>query len=152
MRDGTQRPTLCAAYGMGMRWQNSTILYARSDKTRLSGGITLKCTLGQGFQLVFSTLGTNLAKNSVPTVHFSLISPKSPTFRAQKYKIAIFVSRKDQTAISRHKAIPTRAWNTWPAATNVAPRAAPHRATLHHRRGDSAHYMAVEPYRMTLRP
>ena len=65
------------------RWRNFTILYARADKIRLSGKIRLFCTLGQGFRLVFSTLEANLAKNSVPTVHFSVISPESPTFRAQ---------------------------------------------------------------------
>lgn len=86
----TQRPTLCAAYRTGMRWRNFTILYARADKTRLSGEITLKRILGQGFQLVFSTFETNLAKISVPTVHFSAISPESPTFRTQEYKIARF--------------------------------------------------------------
>lgn len=72
------------------RWQNFTILYARADKTRLFGKIRLFCTLGQGFRLVFSTLEANLAKSSVPTVHFSVISPESPTFRAQAYKIVKF--------------------------------------------------------------
>ena len=72
------------------RWQNFTILYARADKTRLFGKIRLFCTLGQGFRLVFSTLEANLAKSSVPTVHFSVISPESPTFRAQAYKKARF--------------------------------------------------------------
>lgn len=86
----TQRPTLCAAYRTGMRWRNFTIMYARADKTRLSGEIALKRSLGQGFQLVFSTFETNLAKISVPTVHFSVISPESPTFRTQEYKIARF--------------------------------------------------------------
>lgn len=86
----TQRPTLCAAYRTGMRWRNFTIMYARADKTRLSGEIALKRSLEQGFQLVFSTFETNLAKISVPTVHFSAISPESPTFRTQEYKIARF--------------------------------------------------------------
>ena len=86
----TQRPTLYAAYRTGMRWRNFTIMYARADKTRLSGEIALKRSLGQGFQLVFSTFETNLAKISVPTVHFSVISPESPTFRTQEYKIARF--------------------------------------------------------------
>ncbi len=72
------------------RWQNFTILYARADKTRLFGKIRLFCTLGQGFLLVFGTLEANLAKNSVPTVHFSVVSPESPTFRAQAYKIVKF--------------------------------------------------------------
>ena len=72
------------------RWQNFTILYARADKTRLFGKIRLFCTLGQGFRLVFSTLEANLAKNSVPAVHFSVISPESPIFRAQAYKIVKF--------------------------------------------------------------
>lgn len=72
------------------RWQNFTILYARADKTRLFGKIRLFCTLGQGFLLVFGTLEANLAKNSAPTVHFSVVSPESPTFRAQAYKIVKF--------------------------------------------------------------
>lgn len=72
------------------RWRNFTILYARADKTRLFGKIRLFCTLGQGFRLVFGTLEANLAKNSVPAVHFSVISPESPTFPAQAYKIVKF--------------------------------------------------------------
>lgn len=69
------------------QWRNFTILYARADKIRLFGKIRLFCTLGQGFLLVFGTLKANLAKNSVPAVHFSIISPESPTFRAQAYII-----------------------------------------------------------------
>ena len=69
------------------QWRNFTILYARADKIRLFGKIRLFCTLGQGFLLVFGTLKANLAKNSVPAVHFSVISPESPTFRAQAYII-----------------------------------------------------------------
>lgn len=72
------------------RWRNFTILYARADKIRLFGKIRLFCTLGQGFLLVFGTLEANLAKNSVPTVHFSVVSPESPTFCAQAYKIVKF--------------------------------------------------------------
>lgn len=59
----TQRPTLCAAYRTGMRWRNFTIMYARADKTRLSGEIALKRTLGQ----VFSSF----------SVHLKQILPKS---------------------------------------------------------------------------
>ena len=95
-RGGTKHARWCSGRGgvraatEHARWQNFTILYARADKTRLFGKIRLFCTLGQGFRLVFSTLEANLAKNSVPTVHFSVISPESPTFRAQAYKIVKF--------------------------------------------------------------
>lgn len=68
-------------------WQETKILYSRTTRERLSGKISLKCTLGQPF-LAKSAYYVRFDQGKrCRRVHFANISPEKSGFSAREYKI-----------------------------------------------------------------
>lgn len=68
-------------------WQETNILYPRATKERLSGRISLKCTLGQPVLSEMAYYVRFKQGKRCRTVHFANISPEKPGFPAREYKI-----------------------------------------------------------------
>ena len=68
-------------------WRETNILYPRATKERLSGRISLKCTLGQPVLLEMAYYVRFKQGKRCRTVHFANISPEKPGFPAREYKI-----------------------------------------------------------------
>ena len=68
-------------------WQETNILYPRATKERLSGRISLKCTLGQPVLSEMAYYVRFKRGKRCRRVHFANISPEKPGFPAREYKI-----------------------------------------------------------------
>ena len=67
--------------------QETNILYPRATKERLSGRISLKCTLGQPVLSEMAYYVRFKQGKRCRRVHFANISPEKPGFPAREYKI-----------------------------------------------------------------
>lgn len=68
-------------------WRETNILYPRATKERLSGRISLKCTLGQPVLSEMAYYVRFKQGKRCRRVHFANISPEKPGFPAREYKI-----------------------------------------------------------------
>lgn len=68
-------------------WRETNILYPRATKERLSGRISLKCTLGQPVLSEMAYYVRFKQGKRCRRVHFANISPEKSGFPAREYKI-----------------------------------------------------------------